>query len=283
MSTTSHPQGDRADPVPQRSRGGTGGPDRARKRRRAARGRHAGRWRDRRCGDSVNATGQATSRPRATGFRPRPTRLRPRVSMLARTFRAGSETSGACGSGPARPARCSLASRAPATCSVIWPGSAFRDHATSTRIRSGSPLARCRSGANPVRRLRQGFWRVQASGPGAQTVTWPVEKWPVVGSGDERRRLARRLGRACSVGARVPWLHWVAIGLLRGGGLLARRRRSHLRRRAEAALRGRRRPTRRSPLIWRRRVTADRERSPWPSRTGTGRAQVGAYPNTNTT
>ena len=72
--------------------------------------------------------------------------------------------------------------------------------------------------AKPGSPAPQGFWRVQASGPGAQTVTWPVEsgRWSAVvmnadGSPD--------VSVAVSVGARVPWLHWVAIGLLAAGSL----------------------------------------------------------------
>ena len=73
--------------------------------------------------------------------------------------------------------------------------------------------------AQPGSPTGQGFWRVQASGPGTQTVTWPVEsgRWSAVvmnadGSPD--------VSVAVSIGARVPWLHWVAIGLLAAGGLL---------------------------------------------------------------
>jgi hypothetical protein len=66
---------------------------------------------------------------------------------------------------------------------------------------------------------RQGFWRVRASGLGTQTIKWPLEKgtWSaVVMNADGSRGVAVAL----KLGARVPALRWVAIGLLAGGGLV---------------------------------------------------------------
>lgn len=73
--------------------------------------------------------------------------------------------------------------------------------------------------ASPAPPAAQGFWRVQASGPGSQTIKWPLEKgnWSAVGmnaDGSQGVSVALRLG------ARVPALKWVAIGLLAGGGLI---------------------------------------------------------------
>jgi hypothetical protein len=64
----------------------------------------------------------------------------------------------------------------------------------------------------------QDFWRVQASGQGTQTVTWPVEsgRWSAVVMNADG---SRDVSVAVSMGARVPWLHWVAIVLLTAGGL----------------------------------------------------------------
>jgi hypothetical protein len=71
----------------------------------------------------------------------------------------------------------------------------------------------------PAAPASQGFWRVQASGSGTQTIAWPLEKgnWSaVVMNADGSRDVAMTL----RVGARVPALRWVAIGFLAGGGLL---------------------------------------------------------------
>jgi hypothetical protein len=73
--------------------------------------------------------------------------------------------------------------------------------------------------ARPGPPARYSFWRVQASGPGTQTVTWPVEsgRWAAVVMNVDG---SAGVSVAVSIGARVPWLHWVAIGLLAAGGLL---------------------------------------------------------------
>jgi hypothetical protein len=65
---------------------------------------------------------------------------------------------------------------------------------------------------------RQGFWRVQASGSGTQTIKWPLEKgsWSAVAMNADG---SRDVSVALRLGARVPALRWVAIGLLAGGGL----------------------------------------------------------------
>jgi hypothetical protein len=63
------------------------------------------------------------------------------------------------------------------------------------------------------------FWRVQAVGSGRQTIRWPLEKgkWSaVVMNADGSRNVSVRL----RIGARVPALRWVAIGLLAGGGVV---------------------------------------------------------------
>jgi hypothetical protein len=70
----------------------------------------------------------------------------------------------------------------------------------------------------PAAPASQGFWRVQASGSGTQTITWPLEAgdWSAVAmnaDGSPGVALDARFG------ARVPWLRWVAIGLLATGGI----------------------------------------------------------------
>jgi hypothetical protein len=70
--------------------------------------------------------------------------------------------------------------------------------------------------ASPAAPAGQSFWRVQASGAGAQAVTWPVEsgQWSAVvmnADGSPGVDVQARFG------ARVPSLRWVAWGLLAGG------------------------------------------------------------------
>jgi hypothetical protein len=71
----------------------------------------------------------------------------------------------------------------------------------------------------PAPPASQRIWRVQASGTGMQTIRWPFEKgkWSaVVMNADGSANVAVAL----RIGARVPALQWVAIGLLAGGGLV---------------------------------------------------------------
>ena len=72
--------------------------------------------------------------------------------------------------------------------------------------------------ATPSAPSGEGFWRVEASGSGAQTITWPLEKgsWSVVAmnaDGSPGVTVETRLG------ARLPFLRWIAIGFLAGGAL----------------------------------------------------------------
>src|SRR4051794_6438539 len=72
--------------------------------------------------------------------------------------------------------------------------------------------------ARPAVPTSRGFWRVQASGPGTQTITWPPEKgrWSAVvmnADGSPGVTVDARIG------AHVPFLRWIAIGLLATGGL----------------------------------------------------------------
>lgn len=73
--------------------------------------------------------------------------------------------------------------------------------------------------ARPAPPAAQGFWRVQASGPGRQTIKWPLEKgtWSAVAMNADG---SRGVSVALRLGARVPALRWVAIGSLAAGGLL---------------------------------------------------------------
>jgi len=72
--------------------------------------------------------------------------------------------------------------------------------------------------ARPAVPTSRGFWRVQASGPGTHTITWPLEKgrWSAVVMNADGSRGVTVEAR---IGAHVPFLRWVAIGLLATGGL----------------------------------------------------------------
>jgi hypothetical protein len=73
--------------------------------------------------------------------------------------------------------------------------------------------------SRPARPAGEGFWRVRASGAGTQTITWPVEKgsWSVVAMNADG---SRNVSADVRLGARVPFLRWLAIGLLAAGGLV---------------------------------------------------------------
>jgi hypothetical protein len=65
----------------------------------------------------------------------------------------------------------------------------------------------------------QTFWRARASGAGSQTLTWPVEsgQWSVVAmNGDGSRPVSVE----AKLGARVPSLRWLTIGLFGAAGVL---------------------------------------------------------------
>jgi hypothetical protein len=72
--------------------------------------------------------------------------------------------------------------------------------------------------ATPAPPGRQRFWRVRASGSGAQTITWPLEKgnWSAVAMNTDG---SRGVSIGLRVGARIPALQRVTIGLLTGGGI----------------------------------------------------------------
>jgi hypothetical protein len=73
--------------------------------------------------------------------------------------------------------------------------------------------------AEPAPPAREGIWRVQASGSGTQTITWPLEKggWSAVAMNADG---SRGVSVDAQFGARISALRWVAIGLLVAGGLV---------------------------------------------------------------
>jgi hypothetical protein len=73
--------------------------------------------------------------------------------------------------------------------------------------------------ARPASPTAQTFWRVRATGPGTQTISWPLEKgnWSVVAMNADG---SSNVAVDVRVGARLPFLRWVAIGFLAGGGVV---------------------------------------------------------------
>ena len=65
----------------------------------------------------------------------------------------------------------------------------------------------------------QTFWRARATGAGSQTLTWPVEsgQWSVVAMNADG---SRPVSVEATLGARVPSLKWLTIGLFSAAGLL---------------------------------------------------------------
>ena len=73
--------------------------------------------------------------------------------------------------------------------------------------------------AVPTAPSGQAFWAVKASGVGRHTLTWPVRqgRWAVVVMNADATKGVRA---DVSVGARLPLLFWLAIGLLGAGVVL---------------------------------------------------------------
>ncbi len=71
----------------------------------------------------------------------------------------------------------------------------------------------------PALPASQGFWRVQASGSGTQTITWPLEDgdWSVVAMDADG---SRGVTLDASFGAKVSALGWLAFGFLTAGALV---------------------------------------------------------------
>lgn len=67
--------------------------------------------------------------------------------------------------------------------------------------------------------VRADFWTVHSAGTGTQTVTWKPSggNWAVVVMNADG---SPGVSVTSDVGARLPWLGWLAAGLLVGGGLL---------------------------------------------------------------
>lgn len=70
----------------------------------------------------------------------------------------------------------------------------------------------------PATPATQRFWRVFAQGPGPQTIEWDVEpgEWVLVLMNADG---SAGIDLEGSVGAKVPWLFWVGLGLLIAGAI----------------------------------------------------------------
>ena len=99
--------------------------------------------------------------------------------------------------------------------------SVAHDAVTDLEIDPFSVTYARRSGnATPAAPAGQKFWAVQASGRGRQTVVWPVKKgaWAVAVMNADASQGVRT---DVTVGAKVPVLLWLGIGLLGAGGIVA--------------------------------------------------------------
>jgi Domain of unknown function (DUF4389) len=74
-------------------------------------------------------------------------------------------------------------------------------------------------GAPELAPAQQGFWTVRSSGTGTRTLVWPVEEgsWTVVAMNADG---SRGIDVRADVGAKVPALEWISLGLLAGGLVL---------------------------------------------------------------
>jgi hypothetical protein len=73
--------------------------------------------------------------------------------------------------------------------------------------------------ARPEPPAAQSFWHAEATGTGTQTIRWPLEKgnWSAVAMNADG---SRHVVIDTSVGARIPALRWIVVGLLSAGGIL---------------------------------------------------------------
>jgi hypothetical protein len=72
--------------------------------------------------------------------------------------------------------------------------------------------------AQPAPPASQNFWRAQATGPGMQTMSWPVEEgtWSVVAMNADG---SRNVSVDARLGTRIQYVRWIVSGLF-GAGVL---------------------------------------------------------------
>jgi hypothetical protein len=94
------------------------------------------------------------------------------------------------------------------------------DQITDFQVDPFSVTYRHRGGnGRPAAPAAQSIWRAKASGSGTQTISWNFEKgsWSFVAMNADG---SPGVTVDTRVGARVPFLRWVAIGFLAGGALV---------------------------------------------------------------
>jgi hypothetical protein len=103
----------------------------------------------------------------------------------------------------------------------IYLGSVERDAVTDFEVDPFSVTYSRRPGeTTPAAPATQTFWAAKSAGSGRQTVTWPVQKgsWDVVIMNADA---ARGIQSDVSVGAKVPFILWLGVGVLGLGALVA--------------------------------------------------------------
>jgi hypothetical protein len=96
-----------------------------------------------------------------------------------------------------------------------------RDEITDLKVDPFSVTSTRRTGsATPLEPIGRSIWAKSSSGSGKQILTWSVRKgsWDVVVMNADG---ARGIHTNITVGAKLPALLWIGIGLLTIGGLLA--------------------------------------------------------------
>ena len=92
-------------------------------------------------------------------------------------------------------------------------------HDTVTDLAGAAGYRAHPGGAPELAPTQQGFWTVQSSGTGTRTLVWPVEEgsWTVVVMNADG---SRGVDVRADIGAKVPALEWISLGLLAGGLVL---------------------------------------------------------------
>jgi hypothetical protein len=110
---------------------------------------------------------------------------------------------------------------APAAGAEAYLRGVARDEITDLEVDPFSVTSTRRAGSTtPLRPIGQSIWTTSSSGSGKQILTWSVQKgsWNVViMNADGTRGIHTNI----TVGAKLPALLWIGIGLLTIGGLLA--------------------------------------------------------------
>jgi hypothetical protein len=110
---------------------------------------------------------------------------------------------------------------APAADAEAYLRGVARDEITDLKVDPFSVTSARRAGsATPLWPIGQRIWATSSSGSGKQVLTWSVQKggWDIVVMNSDG---TRGIHTNITVGAKLPALLWIGIGLLTIGGLLA--------------------------------------------------------------